>query len=637
MFAAKITKTDANSTNTLVFQRSPLVTRRFGDGVVGQAHMLQRSSSNEHPQAASLGTSREGSRRVSWDFSNIPTFSADGLLEREADHVADQVTRMPKSELSITGAPPQLNRKCAACEAQDGLSRAGLDSGAIDSAGVEAPAIVGEVLRSPGQPLDPATQAFMEPRFGRDLSLVRVHADASAARSAGAVRGLAYTVGRHIVFAEGRYAPASPAGRWLLAHELTHVVQQGAAAPTEGALRVDPVFGAGEREANRAASEIFAPTDMASVQTRTAPAVARFSDTGHHIIEEAALGGAGFSKDQTKAVERGNIERDYSQVGWIGNTALLCKPHDFGGYKPEEHFDNFMWDAVTRGWRTRGASALGEKGVDIGRTPIDYIGAELEELADRGSSEAGLRHLGNAFHTVEDFFAHSNFVELISGDTHKDTTLMTGNPIGPSQSESRILEAISPPGIRERYREESEKAIAAAAPGTHTAMAHDDPTTQNYTLARRLAALVIQELGREVLAVMSAPPPERPGLMRERVLAKVVHYLRPPDPKDRWWETLTEADAGQIDIRLDKAARETPTTVNQCALSPLKNLEASQDSPLSLPIGVAIPTIIRGDQVWFQIGAGVNRPFPLAPTPDRAPTDDRQGAFVVGAQVTGRF
>ena len=72
----------------------------------------------------------------------------------------------------------------------------------------------------------------MEPQFGHDFSSVRIHADAAAAESATAVNALAYTVGRDIVFAADRYAPATAAGRRLLAHELTHVVQQGGAGPT---------------------------------------------------------------------------------------------------------------------------------------------------------------------------------------------------------------------------------------------------------------------------------------------------------------------------------------------------------------------------------------------------------------------
>ncbi|WP_347275115.1 DUF4157 domain-containing protein [Candidatus Kuenenia sp.] len=86
--------------------------------------------------------------------------------------------------------------------------------------------IINEVLRSPGKPLNPTTRALMEARFGYDFSGVRMHTDAKAAESAQAVRAHAYTVGRDVVFAEGRYDPSGEQGRKLLVHELAHVVQQ---------------------------------------------------------------------------------------------------------------------------------------------------------------------------------------------------------------------------------------------------------------------------------------------------------------------------------------------------------------------------------------------------------------------------
>ncbi|WP_313915780.1 DUF4157 domain-containing protein [Tahibacter sp.] len=100
------------------------------------------------------------------------------------------------------------------------------------------PQAVGEGLDSPAQPLDMATRAFFEPRLQHDLSDVRVHAGARAAASAAAVRAQAYTVGRDLVFGEGRYDPHSGSGRELLAHELTHVVQQSAAGPPRLQRRV---------------------------------------------------------------------------------------------------------------------------------------------------------------------------------------------------------------------------------------------------------------------------------------------------------------------------------------------------------------------------------------------------------------
>lgn len=119
--------------------------------------------------------------------------------EQEADHVADQVMNMPE---------PKTQRACPKCED-------------------ELP-IVHEVLRSPGLPLDASTRAFMEPRFKQDFGRVRVHNDARAAESARTLNAQAYTFGSDMVFGEGRYSPQSANGRQLIAHELTHAVQQEA-------------------------------------------------------------------------------------------------------------------------------------------------------------------------------------------------------------------------------------------------------------------------------------------------------------------------------------------------------------------------------------------------------------------------
>jgi len=94
-------------------------------------------------------------------------------------------------------------------------------------------AIVDDVLASPGHPLDRGARLELENRLGRDFSHVRVHSDAPAAASADAVDAVAYTVGSDVVFAAGQYRPGSPEGRHLLAHELTHVLQQGPAPAGE--------------------------------------------------------------------------------------------------------------------------------------------------------------------------------------------------------------------------------------------------------------------------------------------------------------------------------------------------------------------------------------------------------------------
>jgi hypothetical protein len=119
-----------------------------------------------------------------------------------------------------------------------------------------APPIVREVLGLPGKPLDAATRADMEPRFGHDFSKVRVHADARAAEAAEAVNALAYTVGRDVVFGAGQYAPDTTVGRRLLAHELTHVVQQQGGAVEASVPQA--AEGAAEREAGAVAERVAA-------------------------------------------------------------------------------------------------------------------------------------------------------------------------------------------------------------------------------------------------------------------------------------------------------------------------------------------------------------------------------------------
>ena len=368
--------------------------------------------------------------------------------------------------------------------------------------------------------------------------------------------------------------------------------------------------------------------------------LARFSDTGHHVIEEAGLAGAGFSAREIQAIERGNIERDYSQIGRVGNFLLLCQPERFGGYQPEEHFDNFIFDAVTNRWRTRGAGRpfLHQDPNTPDRSPTDYIESQLMTLAGAGMNEASLVHLGNAFHTVEDFFAHSNFVELINNEVQGDQTLLTGSVPGTQRaSVAHVLADISSSPMREYYERQAEAAAARTEPHSHARMAHDTPAAHNYEQARRLAALVVQDLGSDVRVALQPPQADHRRQRMADVLAKIRRYLRPPSRDDRWWEQLIAQDAGTIDRRLEEAARRTPVTVNQCMFSPLRNIEASSSSSWRLPIGVALPVQVGSSQIWIQGGIGVTTPLPLDRSLREAPSRGDQGGFIGGIQVTGRF
>ena len=175
--------------------------------------------------------------------------AANDPLEREADRVADQVMRMPEE---------RVQRACLACN--DEIQRQPLPERDLeleeDEGGATAsdlmslkplakpdpiglpqppsgaaelgPGLEGAVrsIRGQGRPLEPSTRAYFEPRFGRDFSRVQVHSGERAGKLARALGARAFAVGDDLVFGRGEYRPGSWEGKTLLAHELSHVLQQ---------------------------------------------------------------------------------------------------------------------------------------------------------------------------------------------------------------------------------------------------------------------------------------------------------------------------------------------------------------------------------------------------------------------------
>lgn len=137
--------------------------------------------------------------------------SSNDPLEHEADRVAEQV--LGNGTVSDFGTTPLNVQRHSPTDSQQSEY---------------APPSVGRTLATPGRPLDAPIRRDMETRFGHDFSQVRVHQGGAAEQSARDVGALAYTVGRDIVFGAGQFAPSSGEGRRLLAHELTHTIQQGA-------------------------------------------------------------------------------------------------------------------------------------------------------------------------------------------------------------------------------------------------------------------------------------------------------------------------------------------------------------------------------------------------------------------------
>ena len=155
--------------------------------------------------------------------------------EREAEAIAAQVLApaAPVAEpvRPAAGGGARVDRKCASCEEEEnGAGKAEGDKIHRRGEGAGAPGNRSGCRRRSGrggEPL-PAERRFFEERLGFDLSRVRVHADRPAAEAARALDAEAFTVGRDVAFADGRYRPSTRDGRGLLAHELAHVVQQGA-------------------------------------------------------------------------------------------------------------------------------------------------------------------------------------------------------------------------------------------------------------------------------------------------------------------------------------------------------------------------------------------------------------------------
>src|SRR5271168_1673763 len=199
----------------------------------------------------------------------------DDPEEREAEEVAHKIMRSPAAFPASHCSCASGEEMCEECQ-QNQSSPAILRSASTHSTPAHVPRIVSDVLSSPGHPLDPATRAFFEPRFGHDFSAVRIHTGPGAASSARSISAHAYTAGSDIVFASGQYAPETEHGRHLLAHELAHTLQQSpsgelhrdngdaGAADSVAQLERDAVAGSRSLLARRSHAPVFrAPSGLA--------------------------------------------------------------------------------------------------------------------------------------------------------------------------------------------------------------------------------------------------------------------------------------------------------------------------------------------------------------------------------------
>jgi len=312
-----------------------------------------------------------------------------------------------------------------------------------------------------GMSLSNEVRAWFEPRFGRDFSQVRVHADGEAATAARSVQARAFTLGSHVVFAAGEYQPSSRTGRHLLAHELTHVAQQGHAVVTHGG---------------------------GLVRHAATPSVQRYlaGGAGHGGVEKDALEEAGLSKKESKLAYYGNWLRDLSQMKSARELIMILATGEFGHaptsaelgqYMPTEHLDRpdggesaedptlsakdhraqlgklegeqRRWadEEDTKQFRETIQQRVGATGlpfwIEAGK---EHAKRKLADAIAHGRNPEGLRDLGNAQHAVEDYFAHSNFIEVALAQLVFEGSLPRANPLVEAMSR---YEGVDPANVRD--------------------------------------------------------------------------------------------------------------------------------------------------------------------------------------------
>ena len=224
-----------------------------------------RSIAPPHPRDARGGAAQVAEALGAPLHTKLTLGAPDDAQEREADAVADRVMRMPDGSAPAAVSGEHLQRKCAACEEEESVQRqasgeeeeeevqrqangeeeeeevqrqtegeeeeeevvqAKADNAPARPVAADTAARI-QSARGRGQPLPASEQAFFGPRLGADVSRVRVHDDAGAAQLNRKLGAHAFTVGSDVFFARGQYRPGTSSGRHLLAHELTHVMQQG--------------------------------------------------------------------------------------------------------------------------------------------------------------------------------------------------------------------------------------------------------------------------------------------------------------------------------------------------------------------------------------------------------------------------
>jgi hypothetical protein len=288
--------------------------------------------------------------------------------------------------------------ECAACR-QKRLRR---------EASSGTPQVVKDVLRTAGRPLEPSTKKTMANHFGHDFSRVRVHTDTRAAESVRAVSANAYAVGEHVAFAAGRYAPGTPAGDRLIAHELAHVRQQSAGTSR---LEIGPSGTALEREAAAAAAD---PARARAVRPVTRPLVQRDLATEPPAVP--TLGQPDLTEDQINeaiAFNRGRYDETNTRLiqrllggpvtgSWTEeNIVAIASTQDEYGLKKDGKVGHETFVFLNREQRLEGMSTRTQDCL----VSFRLIGPDTATFRRNSPTQC---HVGGHFRTEAEFSSRCN-------------------------------------------------------------------------------------------------------------------------------------------------------------------------------------------------------------------------------------
>ena len=277
-------------------------TQRPTPAALSRGGILQRQCESCGQHTIAGGACAECGRKKSGLQRKLIIGASNDPLEQEADLVADQVMAA-SAHPAVSGAPPRIQRF----------------TGQVTEEMDTAPASVDRVLASSGHPLEPALQQDMGQRFRHDFSRVRVHSGGAAEQSAREVNANAYTAGHNIVFGAGQFAPGTHKGRRLIAHELTHVVQQSGA----DSARVDQNSKKGSLSPVSTTSTHVAAGTMPRVEGRArVGAIQREDDKA---LDEKAKKIIGAAKNTSKGIDERAIDAVNSIVKTYYDPTLVEK------------------------------------------------------------------------------------------------------------------------------------------------------------------------------------------------------------------------------------------------------------------------------------------------------------------------